>query len=248
MIEAIIIDDEEKGRNNLAAMLKKHCPEVKLVTFANGVKQGVELINKLHPNLIFLDIEMTDGTGFDLLEQCANSHFEVIFVTAYNQYGLNAIKFSAIDYILKPIDEAVLVGAIAKARKQIELKQENIRLKNLLLNASLPNSNKRIALPFVDKIEFIEVEKIIRLAAEGSYTNFFTTGKKPLMVSKSLKEYDDILCSYGFIRTHQAHLVNPDYIQSFVKSDGGYLLMKNGDSVPISRLRKNDILSVIKGR
>ncbi len=204
------------------------------------------MIHQHQPNLIFLDIEMPDGTGFDLLEKCSYSSGEVIFITAHHQYGLNAIKFSAIDYILKPIDEVMLMKAVSKAKQQIELKQENLRLKNLLNNVSLPQASKRIALPFVDKIEFVEVKDIIRLEAEGSYTKFYTTVNSPLIVSKSLKEYDDMLSASGFIRTHQAHLVNPDFIQSLIKSDGGYLSMKNGDSVPISRLRKNEIIKVLK--
>lgn len=188
---------------------------------------------------------MTDGTGFDLLEKYGLASFEVIFVTAFNQYGIHAIKFSAIDYLLKPIDEDMLVEAVNKAINRITIKNENIRLKNLLQNVSLSNPNKRIALPFVDHIDFIEVNKIIRLEAEGSYTRF-VIGDNVLLVSKNLKEYDEMLSFYGFIRTHQAHLINPEYIKSFIKSDGGYLLLVNGDTVPISRLRKNEVLSVLK--
>jgi len=245
MISCLIIDDEENGRENLSLLIKKHCPQLEIVAMAESVKQAVKLIHKHQPQLLLLDIEMKDGTGFDVLKQCTNIPLEVIFVTAYDQYGLNAIKFSAIDYILKPIDETLLVTAVEKAINQIELKQENIRLLNLVRNTSQSNDHKRIALPFVDSIEFVEVKNIIRLEAEGSYTRFFTTDKT-LLISGSLKEYDEMLSPHGFIRTHQAHLVNPEFIKSLIKSDGGYLIMINGDSVPISRLRKMEVINVLK--
>ncbi len=246
MISCLIIDDEENGRGNLSLLVKKHCPQLEIVGMAEGVKRAVELVHQHQPQLLLLDIEMKDGTGFDVLKQCTNMPLEVIFVTAYDQYGLNAIKFSAIDYILKPIDEALLTAAVRKATKQIELKQENIRLHNLVRNTSQSNAHKRIALPFVDSIEFVEVKNIIRLEAEGSYTRFYTSDNNTLLISGSLKEYDEMLSHHGFIRTHQAHLVNPEFIKSLIKSDGGYLIMLNGDSVPISRLRKAEVVNLLK--
>jgi len=247
MIQCIIIDDEEDGRTNLAHLLKAYCPDVEIMGMAESVDSAVEAINELHPQLLFLDIEMKDGTGFDVLRKCTNLQFEVIFVTAHNQYGVDAIKFSAIDYILKPIDDVNLVEAVRKAKVQIELKNENKRLRNLLRNTNQSNPNKRIALPFVDSIEFVEVKNIIRLEADGSYTRFFTIDSNSLLVSGSLREFIEMLSPFGFLRTHQAHLVNPEFIKTLVKSDGGSLLMKNGDSVPISRLRKTDIINKLKG-
>ncbi len=245
MVSAVIIDDEKSGRTHLATLVNQFCSEIEIAGMADGVESGLQLLKESPPQLLFLDIEMNDGTGFDLLEKYGRISFEVIFVTAYNQYGVHAIKFSAIDYILKPIDERVLMKAVDKAAKQIELKNENIRLKNLLQNVSLGNQNKRIALPFVDHIDFVEVNKIIRLEAEGSYTRLIV-GDDVFLVSKNLKEYEEMLSLHGFIRTHQAHLVNPAYIKSLVKSDGGYLLLVNGDTVPISRLRKNEVISLLK--
>ena len=247
MIRCIIIDDEEDGRANLARLIEVNCPELEIAGTAVSVDSAVKVINELTPQLLFLDIEMKDGTGFDVLRRYTNLQFEVIFVTAHSQYGVDAIKFSAIDYILKPIDEENLVEAVRKAKTQIELKNENRRLHNLLRNVDRSNTNKRIALPFVDSIEFVEVKNIIRLEADGSYTRFFTAESDNLLVSGNLKEYSEMLTAHGFIRTHQAHLVNPEFIKSLVKSDGGYLLMKNGDSVPISRLRKAEIINKLKG-
>lgn len=247
MTQCIIIDDEADGRANLERLLRLYCNDIEIIATADSVNSAVEAINNLHPQLIFLDIEMKDGTGFDVLHQCTNLQFEVIFVTAHSQYGIDAIKFSAIDYILKPIDETILIKAVNKAKRQIDLKNENNRLHNLLRNIERSNSNKKIALPFVDSIEFVEIKNIIRLEADGSYTRFYTTDRDTLLVSGNLKEFSEMLSDYGFIRTHQAHLVNPAFIKTLKKSDGGYLLMNNGDTVPISRLRKSDILKALKG-
>lgn len=247
MINCLIIDDEFKGRVNVAEFVHRHCKELKIIGQAASVKEAVELIQSAKPQLIFLDIEMKDGTGFDVLTQCKNISFEIIFVTAYDHYSLDAIKFSAIDYILKPIEETQFIEAVEKAIQQINLKSENIRLRNLLYNATQNNANKRIALPFVDSIEFVEVKNIIRLEADGSYTRFIISNGNELLVSGSLKEYDEMLSSYGFIRTHQAHLINPEFIKSLKKSDGGYLTLLNGNTVPISRLRKAEIINVLKG-
>lgn len=247
MITCLIVDDEENGRKNIEGLIKENFAELSILAQARGVAEAVQLIKACRPQLLFLDIEMIDGTGFDVLVQCKEIQLEVIFVTAYNQYGLNAIKFSAIDYLLKPIDNELFCLAIEKAFRQIEIKSENNRLRNLLYNVNQSKSNQRIALPFVDTIEFIEVKNIVRLEADGSYTRFYLSDKQEYMVSGSLKEYDEMLSVHSFIRTHQAHLVNPQYIKSMVKTDGGYLLLHNGTNVPISRLRKSEVIQKLKG-
>lgn len=246
MINCLIIDDEENGRLNLARLAQEYCPELHLIGEASGVNEAIEIIKLKKPQLLLLDIEMKDGTGFDVLEACQQYQHEVIFVTAYNQYGINAIKFSAIDYLLKPINSAHFQAAVEKAIRQIELKAENKRLRNLLYNVNQSGTNQRIALPFVDSIEFVEVKCIVRLEADGSYTRFILSDNAEHLVSGSLKEYDELLSVHGFIRTHQAHLVNPQYIKSLVKSDGGYLLLQNGTNVPISRLRKTEVIEQLK--
>lgn len=242
----LIVDDERSSRENLSELLRKYCQELIISGTADSVTTAVDQINNLKPVIVFLDIHMGDGTGFDVLKKCNNLLFEVIFVTAFDQYGIHAIKFSAVDYLLKPIDPEQLITAVGKAIAQIRLKADNKRLSNFLHNQYKPDENKRIALPFVESIEFVEVKEIIRLEANGSYTNFILADNRKLLVSKSLKEYDEMLGVYGFIRTHQAHLVNPAFIKSMVKSDGGYLKLKNNDSVPISRLRKTEVLERLK--
>lgn len=247
MISCLIVDDEENGRKNIVGLVKDNCPDLVIAGEAGSVQEAVEMIGRIHPQLLFLDIEMKDGTGFDVLSHCRDISLEVIFVTAYNQYGINAIKFSAIDYILKPINTDQFTMAVEKAIRQIELKNENDRLRNLLFNVTQTKGNQRIALPFVDTIEFVEVHNIVRLEADGSYTHFHLSNSEEYLVSGSLKEFDELLSVHGFIRTHQAHLVNPQYIKSLVKTDGGYLLLQNGASVPISRLRKSEVIQMLKG-
>jgi len=247
MISCLIVDDEENGRKNIEGLIKENCPDLSIIGQARNVSDAIQLIKACRPQLLFLDIEMIDGTGFDVLVQCKDIQLEVIFVTAYNQYGLNAIKFSAIDYLLKPIDTNQFCMAIEKAVRQIELKSENNRLRNLLYNVNQSKNNQRIALPFIDTIEFVEVNNIVRLEADGSYTRFCLSDNQEYLVSGSLKEYDEMLSVHGFIRTHQAHLVNPQYIKSMVKTDGGYFILQNGNSVPISRLRKNEVIQMLKG-
>ena len=247
MISCLIVDDEENGRKNIEGLIKENSPDLIIAGQARSVSEAVQRIKACRPQLLFLDIEMTDGTGFDVLAQCNDIQLEVIFVTAYNQYGLNAIKFSAIDYILTPIDTRQFCMAVEKAVRQIEMKSENMRLRNLLYNVGQTKGNQRIALPFTDTIEFVEVRNIIRLEAEGSYTRFFLSGNESYLVSGSLKEFDEILSVHGFIRTHQAHLVNPNYIKSMVKTDGGYLLLQNGVNIPVSRLRKSEVIQQLKG-
>lgn len=244
MITSLIVDDEQNGRENLRGILSNHSSDIQILGEATGIKDAEEKIKQLKPQLLFLDIEMKDGTGFDVLKQCADIPMEVIFVTAYDNYGLNAIKSSAIDYILKPIHVEQLSAAVEKAKAQIALKADNVRLRNLIENQDKKTQDKRIALSFVDSIEFVEVKSIIRLEAEGSYTQIFTTGQQHL-VSGSLKEFDDMLQPYGFIRTHQSHLVNPAYIKTFIKTDGGYLKLITKEEIPVSRYRKMEVMELL---
>ncbi len=245
MIDCLIIDDESCGRENLKSTVIKHFPDLRILGLATGVLDAIDKIATLKPQLIFLDIEMNDGTGFDVIEKCSFTQFEVIFVTAYDNYGLHALRCSAIDYILKPIDLERLRTSIAKAVESISLKEENIRLRNLIQNRNLNDQSKRIALTFVDSIEFVEIKDIIHLQADGSYTQIFTAQQKHT-VSGSLKEYVEMLEPYGFLRPHQAHLVNPHYIASFVKTDGGYLRLKDQTNIPVSRLKKTEIIYALK--
>ncbi len=236
-INSIIVDDEKHGRENLAGLLGQYCTEVTVLGEADSVETAISLIQNKNPNLIFLDIEMPRGTGFQLLEHFKDFNFEVIFVTAYDSYAIKAIRFSAADYILKPINYNELQSAVAKAAKRIRLKEENERLKQLYWNMQQP-ANPRIGLPTSDRIQYIEVSKIIRCQGEGNYTHFYFEENKHLLVSKTLVEFEDLLQEYLFIRVHKTHLVNLKHVVAYVKTDGGELLLSNGDYVAVSRRRK----------
>lgn len=242
-IRVLIVDDEINGRENLRAVLQTYCPEVEVIGEADSAMSAIELIQKTNPSLIFLDIEMPGGDGFKVLEFFKNPNFQVVFVTAYDQYAIQAIRFSALDYILKPIDIVLVKAAIDRHQ---QAKEEDTRLQQFLDNKQLPNASKRIALPLSDRIHYIEVQQIISCKGEASYTTIFTTEGKKYLVSKPLIEYEDILADYGFLRSHKSHIVNRSHISTFIKSDGGYLLMSDGSNIPVSRRKKEAVLLELK--
>lgn len=245
-IRALIIEDEPNNRENLQTLINEHCPEIEVVALCESAIEGRKKITELSPDLLFLDIEMPGGNGFSLLESLSVINFEVIFVTAYDSYGIKAIKFSALDYLLKPIDTFDLLKAVEKATQKIKQKQENTRMTNLLQNTQRTDGQKMIALSLADKIEFIEISSIIRCESESNYTTFYLKNGEKLLVSKTLKEYDELLTPYHFLRTHQSHLINIHEIKSFVKNDGGYIKMKDGSTVSISRQRREMVLAVLQ--
>lgn len=246
-IYSLIIDDESGNRENLRRLINLHCPQIIVQEECSSVHQARESIAKHCPQLLFLDICMTDGTGFDLLESLAGFSMEVIFITAFDQYAIQAIRFSALDYLLKPIDTKELINAVDKAVQVIKSKQQNLRMQNLLQNTLRLDKKKRLALSVADKIEFVEISDIIRCESDNNYTTFYLKSGGKLIVSRTLKEYDELLTPYNFLRVHQSHLINLDEIKSFIKNDGGYLVMNDGSSVSISRQRKNEVMEVLKG-
>ena len=237
-IKAIIAEDEQKNRENLRQLLLKHCPGIDIIDCCSSAAEDYEIIVSLQPELVFLDIEMPGSNGFSLLENLPEIHFEVIFVTAYDHYGIQAIKFSALDYILKPTDIDELIQAVTKAKKKISTQAENRQMLHLLQNNKLPDKHKTPALSLADKIEFIEIGSIVRCKAENNYTTFYLKDGQQLVVSKTLKEFDELLVPYHFLRVHQSHLINLNEMKSYIKSDGGYIRMKDGSSVSISRQHK----------
>lgn len=244
-ISALVVDDEKNGRENLSGMIKNYCPQVKIVAEANSVAQAIVEIQDHQPQLIFLDIEMPGGNGFQLLDHFKDFPFEVIFVTAYDNYAIKAIRFSAIDYILKPINLNDLIIAIDKVSQRIRHQNENERIRQLYLNTFHPTDPK-IGLATGDRVEFVEVKSIIRCQGECNYTNLYFTDKKPLLVAKSLIEFEELLGEYNFIRVHKTHLINLNHVASFNRNDAGILIMSNGDKVSISRRRKDLTISQLK--
>jgi two-component system LytT family response regulator len=241
-IKAILVDDEKHGRENLAGILQEHCKNVELLGEANSVDSAISFIHENNPDLVFLDIEMPGKNGFQLLEHFNDFRFEVIFVTAYGNYAIKAIRFSAADYILKPINYHELKAAVEKVAVRIQQKQENLRLKQLVYNLSQP-TNPRIGLPTSDRIEFVEVHKIIRCQGEGNYTHIYFEENKHLMVAKTLVDFEELLEEHHFVRVHKTHLVNLKHVIAFLKTDGGIVQLSNGEKVAVSRRRREDVLN-----
>jgi two-component system, LytTR family, response regulator len=243
MIQAVIIDDIENSRLTLADDLKTYCPDIQLIGQADSVKTGVELIIKVKPAIVFLDIELSDGTGFDILENLEKIDFKVIFVTGLDSYGIKAIKFSALDYLLKPVDPDDLVKAVDKYKtdeKQYDFKAnvdyllENIR-------GTKPKF-KRIALNSAEKVNMVNIDDILRCESQSNYTLFHLKDKETILVTKSLKEYENMLEEYSFIRVHHSHLINLNYLKEFIKTDGGYAVMTDGSNVPVSVRKRDNLL------
>ncbi|MFC3560064.1 LytR/AlgR family response regulator transcription factor [Pedobacter jamesrossensis] len=235
-MRAILVDDEQANLENLQVLLAKNCPEVKVVAVSNGIDDAFAKVNLHRPDLLFLDIQMGKTTGFDLLTLLTEKSFEVIFVTAYDNYGIQAVKFAALDYLLKPVDPDELKQAVSKAEERIKSKINGEQL-NFLLNQikRVEPSVPKIALPQQNEIRYVSVDNIVRCVADNTYTFFYLSSGERILISKPLKEYSDLLKPHGFVRAHQSHLVNPKFVKSWLKEDGGILLMNNGDKIPVSK-------------
>lgn len=245
-MKALIIDDELANRENLYGLLKTYARDVQVCAFAESVDEAVNEINHHRPQLVFLDIQLHGQSGFDLLKQLGDINFEIIFVTAYNQYGVQAVKFAALDYLLKPIDIDELTTAIDKARKAIQQRQKNERLGYLLEYLKDDNQVKpRIALPMFSETRYVNIADIVRCEADNTYTRFFLTSGEQVLVSKTLKEYADMLAGYSFLRTHQTHLVNVACIKSWLREDGGSLLLTDETKIPVSKLNRDKVKELL---
>ncbi|GAB2982084.1 LytTR family DNA-binding domain-containing protein [Mucilaginibacter puniceus] len=248
MIQAIIVDDEPSNIENLRALLTKHCPQVNVMGTAINNHEAAELINTHLPHLVFLDIQLRDDSGLNLLKLVHNRTFEVIFVTAYDQYGIQAVKFAALDYLLKPVDIDELVAAVAKVETKLKEKQHNRQLdflvSHLKKDDSLPT---KIALQQQKEIRYVALTDIVRCEADNTYTFFYLQTGERILVSRGLKEYADMLPTNSFLRIHQSHLVNINFVKSWLKEDGGVLLLTNGDKVPVSRPNREKVRSVLEG-
>jgi two-component system LytT family response regulator len=242
MIKAVIIDDSEQARLALKADLESYCPEVELLGEADGVLSGGKLLRKVKPELVFLDIEMGDGTGFDLLEIIGDAPFNVIFTTAHGSFAIQAIKFSALDYLLKPVDPDELQAAIARVKDKKQTDPEHVQA---LLNNIQGKQHSRLALHTLEKIHVVDIADIVRCESSTNYTIFYFNDGKQLLVTKTLKEFDNMLSDMQFIRVHQSHLVNANYIKEFVKGDGGYLVMKDGSEVPVSSRKRSSVMQML---
>ncbi len=238
-MRTIIIEDERQNTIHLKGMLAKHCRQVEVIGEAADADEGILLITQLKPELIFLDIVMPGKSGFDLLAALGSYDFEVIFVTGYDQYGIQAVKFSALDYLLKPVKVKELREAVAKAETKTQHKQTHERIRNLLSLINTQKAFHRIILPLMKEHRLVNPEDIIRCEAVNNYTKFYLANNETLLVSKGIYEYAEILDEYHFIRCHQSHLVNGKFVKSLLKDDAILeLLLYDGTRIPVSRLKK----------
>lgn len=241
-MRVVIIDDEAGARNNLRTLIHSRFPEIEVLGEADGVSTGQKLIETSRPDLAFLDVQMQDGTGFDLLAGLTRDDLQVVFVSAHDHFAITAIKFSAIDYLLKPVEEEELRVTLEKIRQYRE--GNDIKMKLELLLGNLRRVDK-IALPSFQGIEFVRLDDIIRCESDNNYTMFYLTGGTKILVSKTLREYEDMLEARGFFRTHKSHIINLKYLKKYIKGEGGSVILDDGSEVLVSRRRKEDFLRML---
>src|SRR5574339_214965 len=246
MINAIIIDDERHSCDALNMLLGKCSPDVQVAAICYSGEEGIKKINELKPQLVLLDIEMPHMNGFQMLEQLPSINFEIIFTTSYDQYAITAFKFSALDYLLKPIDREELQKAVEKVSKKINPPVSQ-QLEILLQKINQPAITiQRIALPTMQGLEFVPVDSIISCSSNNNYTEFCLADKKKLLVSRTLKEVEDMLADHSFLRVHNSHVINLNAITRYVKGEGGYLVMIDGSNVDVSRSRKELLMQKLQ--
>lgn len=246
MLRTVIIDDEDHIRDSLAKLLARHCPQVMVEGTAGSVASGKKAIEELHPDLVLLDIQMQDGTGFDLLSSLSSITFKVIFITAFDQYALQAFRFSAVDYLLKPINPELLVNAVERAGLLLQ-NHFNIQMQAVGENLkSTHRQNKKIILRTNDNIYLLDLANIICCESDNNYTMVHTTSGEKIMVSKTLKEYDDLLTGFGFYRVHKSHLINLSHIRRFEKQDGGFIMLTNDLRIPVASRKRDEMLEMLE--
>lgn len=248
MIKALIVDDEQASIDLLKWLISEYCPDLSAVHSARSVEDALPLIRSMKPDLVFLDIQMPHQSGFDLLTQIDNWNFEVIFTTAYNEFAIQAIRFSALDYLLKPIDESELKKAVERFKvKKIYAPAGQILFRHFIQNISQGSKEKfKLALADANEIKYIEIDEIIRLQAESNYTHIFLKGNKVFISAKTLKEYDELLQGHRFLRVHKSHLVNAGHIESYDRQ--GILGMSDNSKVEVSRRKKEYLQQALAGR
>lgn len=244
MLKTVVIDDELNGRNIVKSFLEKYCDGVNVIGEADGVESGIECIIENNPDLVFLDIQMQDGTGFDLLEKLPKRNFKLVFVTSFDHYAIKAFKFSAVDYILKPVDPDQLVEAVEKVKAMAPADNVETKIDVLISNI---NSLEKIALPSMDGIRFIKINEIIRCESDNNYTLFYLTSKEKILVSKTLKDFEILLSGSKFYRVHKSHLVNLKFISKYIPGEGGYLILEDGSHVDVSRRKKEGLMQILMG-
>jgi two-component system LytT family response regulator len=242
-LKSIIVEDEVASRETLSNYLLKYCPDVEVVAEAGSVKEGLEVIKKHKPDIVFLDVEMPYGNGFDLLDEVEDINFATVFVTAFSDYAIKALNLSASYYILKPVDIDELVAAVEKIKE--EKKNNNHSFNSKILAENLHELNKqehKIVLPLLNGFEVIRVKDVIRIQANDNFSDFHLTDGSKKVICRTLKHYEELLTDFDFLRVHKSHLVNLQYVQRYIKGKGGQLIMTDKSEVEVSQTRKKDLL------
>lgn len=243
-MRVVIIEDELQAVTALKKELTKHCSELVVCGVASKIKEAELLIKTEKPDLVFLDIQLKDGNGFDLLSKIGDYNFKVIFTTAYSQYALEAIKISALDYLLKPIDSEELISAVEKAKK-ISFENMQLQLQNFIQNQNANGLKRKIAIPTSKGISLHEMNTILRLQSDGNYTAIYFTNGKKIMVAKILKDFEELLDKLGFIRIHHSHIINLHHLDSYNNKDGGYIILNDKTTLPVSKRKKGSLLKLL---
>jgi two-component system LytT family response regulator len=246
MIKAVIIDDEPTLQEVNSRLLSEYFPEIEVVGTANSVDSGVDLIRLQKPDLVLLDIAIIGGTGFQVLQRLRPYTFKVVFITGFDSYAIKAIKYSAIDYILKPVNEVEFQAAIKRAVAEIEAKIDTSAQAEVLIDSyKKETQSKKLVLKTTESLNIVDISDILFCQSDNSYTTFYLIDDEKIIVSRSLKEYDELLSEYGFFRPHQSYLVNLNYVKKVEKSDGGFIIMKNKKEIPISIRQKKYLIKLL---
>jgi two-component system, LytTR family, response regulator len=247
-IKTILVDDEPRGLTSLQKLLELNCPEVEIVAGCSSAEEAKEKIDELHPQLIFLDIAMPGKTGFDLLKDIGEIKFEIIFVTAHNDYMIQAFHFSAVDYLLKPVDDELLAEAVKRAGKKIAEKKGGRQIETLLHNMQHKSGSQKMKLciPSLKGFRVIEIQDIIYCEASSNYTNFHFANQPLICASKPIHEYEELLQDSNFIRIHKSFMVNPEHIKEYIRGEGGSVILSNGHEVEVSRRKKDMLITKMK--
>jgi two-component system, LytTR family, response regulator len=247
MIKAVIIDDEIAIQEMNSRLLADYFPEIELVGLADSIKNGVELIRRQNPDLVLLDIELTDGTGFQLLQKLQPYNFKVVFITGFDSFAIKAIKFSAIDYILKPVNETEFQQAVQRALELINKNENTQPQAEVLMNSFKKEfNNKKLVLRTSETLHIINISDIYFCKSDNSYTTFYFEDNEKILVSKSLKDYEGLLADYGFFRPHQSFLVNLHHIKRVDKTDGGFIVMENKKEIPVSLRQMKNLIGLLE--
>jgi two-component system LytT family response regulator len=242
-LTTLIVDDEPDAVNFISSIIREYCPRLEIIGTASSAREGVKIILERQPELVFLDVEMPHGSGFDLLAQFPEKTFDVVFITAFNHYAIKAIKFSAVDYILKPININEFIEAVDKVlHKRLSGSSRNTNYSELLENLKTETPSK-LAIPTSDGMEYLKTSDIIRVEADRSYSWFFLNDKRKILVSKNLNNYQELLSDRHFFRPHNSHLINLDHVKKYIRHEGGIIEMDDGSQVPISRARRDLFLA-----